>query len=218
MRPHWKNMAKQKAEKAEELEDDGVVLETTSGSDSAEEAEIMDIEDDLGTKLRQCKEKLALCQKERQEYLDGWQRSKADYLNQKRRQEDERQRENERYAVHFIGKLLPLCDSFDLALQDRHTEKDAKNEWRAGMEQTYQQLLGILKSYNVEMLEPKGEPFDPRLQEAVSEAPVTNEAQHHIISDVLQKGYRVGEQLIRPAKVVVGNYQTDAGANSKERN
>lgn len=209
-------MAKQKEEKDKELEDDEVVLETTDGSDSAEEAEITDIEDDLGTKLKQCKEKLALCQKERSEYLDGWQRSKADYLNSKRRLEAEREQETERNAAHFIEKLLPLCDSFDLALHDIEKGDEVKNEWRAGMEQIHNQLLGILKSYRLEVLEPKGAPFDPHFHEAVSEAPVTDQAQHHIILDVLQKGYRVGGRLIRPAKVVVGNYQADAKVNLRE--
>lgn len=216
-------MAKQKAEKDKELEVAEVVFEESGDSDVgavkrhlAEETEIVDIEDDLGAKLKQCKEKLALCQKERQEYLDGWQRSKADYLNQKRRLEEERRQEIERNAAHFIEKLLPLCDSFDLALQNLAKQNGAKSEWHAGIEQIYNQLMTVLKSYNVEVLVPLGLPFDPHVHEAVEDVSVTNPTQHHIIMDVLQNGYRVGERLIRPAKVVVGNYQSEAHTNSKE--
>lgn len=185
--------------------DDDVVF----NAPDTEELEIADVEENLAESLRQCKEKLKICQQERQEYLDGWQRSRADHLNYKQRLEAERRHEMERQTAYFIEKLLPLCDSFDLALQGLETEKGARNEWRAGIEQTYNQLLGMLKSYHVEVLEPKGVLFDPHFHEAISEIPVTDSTQHHIILDVLQKGYHVGERLIRPAKVVVGNYQAD---------
>lgn len=175
--------------------------------DAPEEPEIEDIEGDVTDALKKYKEKLKICQKERGEYLDGWQRSKADYLNQKRRLETERAQEIERSAIYFIEKLLPLCDSFDIALQNFAQENGGKSEWKTGIEQIHNQLLSVLTSYNVEVLDPLGEAFDPHFHEAVSEMPVTDESQHHIIVNVLQNGYKIGERLIRPAKVVVGNYE-----------
>ncbi len=193
-------------------ENDEMVFEAP---DAGEDAEVSDVEEDMADKLKKYKEKLKNCQKERQEYLDGWQRSKADYLNSKRRMEEEREHENERNAAHFIEKLLPLCDSFDLALANfsgqnndqKEAKGNSKNDWRTGVEQIYNQLRTVLKSYTVEVLTPLGEAFNPHFHEAVSEVPVTDSAKHHIILDVLQNGYRVGGRLIRPAKVVVGNYE-----------
>lgn len=191
--------------------DDGIGEVLFETPDATEEPEVADIEEDITEELKKYKEKLKTCQKERNEYLDGWQRSKADYLNSKRRLEAERQHEDERHAARFIEKLLPLCDSFDLALQNlakhNEAENEPKSDWRTGIEQIHNQLLCILKSYNVEVLVPLGLPFDPHFHEAVLEEPVTDSAQHHIILNVLQNGYTIGERLIRPAKVTVGNYK-----------
>ncbi len=170
--------------------------------------EIDDIEASIEEKLRHYKEKLHICQKERQEYLDGWQRAKADYLNSKRRMEEEREQDRTRNTARFIETLLPLCDSFEIALRSTVSESETKNEWRTGLEQVYQQLLTVMRTYHVDTLTPLGETFDPHRHEAVSELPVTDPAQHHIILNVLQNGYTIGEHLIRPATVVVGTHET----------
>ncbi len=172
----------------------------------ADEPDIAAIEENVAEKIKQYKDKLQICQKERQEYLDGWQRAKADYLNSKRRAETEREQDSVRYATRFITSLLPLCDSFDLAVQTLTQQTDTNSEWRIGIEQVYNQLQSVLKTYHVEVLEPVGVAFDPHFHEAVSETLVTNPDQHHIIQSVLQQGYGINDTLIRPAKVVVGRY------------
>ncbi len=173
--------------------------------DAHEEAdeELVDLEERAEDKLKALREKLAACQKEKQEYLDGWQRFKADVLNSKKRHESEREREKERQTAAFIEKILPLCDSFDMALRSNAEG----NEWRVGFEQIYNQLLGIIKSYGVTLIAPEGASFDPRFHEAVSEQLVADAALHQQVVDVLQNGYAIGDYLIRPAKVVVGNYE-----------
>lgn len=157
-------------------------------------------------KIKALREKLRACQKERQEYLDGWQRAQADHLNSKKRIEGERAGDAERHAAHFIETLLPLCDSFDMALRSLTESTDEGGEWRSGIERIYDQLMAVLKRYNVTVISPLGQDFDPHMHEAVSEATVTDPAQHNIIMDVLQKGYAIDARLIRPAKVVVGNH------------
>lgn len=194
-------------------EDDEMLFDAADLADGEtdgerDEPELEDVEDDFKGELKKWKEKLAVCRKERQEYLDGWQRAKADYLNSKQRLEAEREHEIDRQTARFVERLLPLCDSFDMALRDL-AKGNEKGDWRTGIEQIYNQLLGILKSYRVEALEPKGAPFDPHFHEAVSEIPIADAAQDHTVLEVLQKGYAVGERLIRPAKVVVGNFVSD---------
>ncbi len=180
-------------------EDDDVLFEAQE--ERAEE--LIDMEERAEDKLKALREKLAACQKEKHEYLDGWQRLKADILNSKKRQEGERERDKERQTAAFVEKILPLCDSFDMALRSNVEG----NEWRTGFEQIYNQLTSIIKSYGVTIIEPKHEPFDPRFHEAVSEMPVSDAALHQTVVDVLQNGYAIGDYLIRPAKVVVGNYE-----------
>lgn len=180
-------------------EEDDVLFEThEEGSE-----ELLDPEERAEDKLKALREKLAVCQKEKQEYLDGWQRLKADVLNSKKRQEADRTRDLERQTAAFVEKILPLCDSFDMALRGN----SEGNEWRTGFEQIYNQLISIIKSYGVTIIAPHNEVFDPRFHEAVSEKPVTDESLHQKIVDVLQNGYAIGDYLIRPAKVVVGNYE-----------
>ena len=195
-------------------EDAEMIFEESGDSDvgatirhTGEDAELADVEDDFKGELKKWKEKLVECQKERQEYLDGWQRAKADYLNSRQRFAIEREQEVDRQTAYFIERLLPLTDSFDRAMADMKKEEAEEGNWRAGVEQIYNQLVAVLKSYTVEVLDPNGAPFDPHFHEAVSEISVADSMQDHTILEVLQKGYAVGERLIRPAKVVVGSYK-----------
>lgn len=174
--------------------------------DPDSDTEEFDTESMALDKIKALRQKLTTCQKERQEYLDGWQRQKADHLNAKRRMEDERAQDADRQAAKFVEKLLPLCDSFDIALKNLPEKGSTGSEWRSGIEGMYAQLSSILSSYGVRTLTPTGEQFDPHMHEAVSEAPVTTDTQHHTVIDTLQSGYAVNDRLIRPAKVVVGNY------------
>ena len=202
-------MAENKAGKSAGLEGDEVVFEHPDHTDAGAEAEISDVEEDAENVLRKCKERLKVSQKERQEYLDGWQRAKADFLNNKKRREQEAAQEREREAARFAALLLPLCDSFERALAAVQNGGSAREDWRAGLEQIYNQLAAILKSYNVEAIDPVGAPFDPRLHEALSEREVAERAQDHAVLEVAQKGYRIGTALIRPAQVVVGKYKNE---------
>ena len=172
-------------ENGEEMTDDDIELE--------------DMEEQSKDKLKKLRNELKACQKEKQEYLDGWQRAKADILNSKKRASEELDRSKERAAMMHIEKLLPLCDSFRMAMVDS-VWKEAPESWKKGIEQTHSQLQQIMKEYGVEEVGEVGETFDPNIHEAVS----TEEGEgDEKVTQVLQKGYRMGDQLIRPAKVIV---------------
>lgn len=159
----------------------------------------------LTERLTKVKADLVACSKERKEYLDGWQRVKADYLNSKKRYEEERGQSIARSEVSLIEKLLPLCDSFDMALSHIEPGKgDAA--LAAGFSQISAQLDGILSSFGVTDVSPIGEEFDPHTHDALSSSAVDSQDQHGKVISVLQKGYRRGETLIRPAKVIIGEF------------
>jgi molecular chaperone GrpE len=138
-------------------------------------------------------------------------RIKADFLNARRRLEDDRERDAVRLQITFIRSLLPLCDSFQMAMQDVAWH-NADGAWKKGIEGIYAQLQTILKQYNVSTIEPAGEPFDHHLHEAVGMEPTTNPDQQDMVMSVLQSGYELTEgetkHLIRPARVTTGVLQT----------
>lgn len=180
-------------------------------ADGAIEPEIEDVEiedaEALGAdKLKKLRNELKACQEEKQQYLDGWQREKADLLNLRRRHAEESEGLRDKVIAEHIEKLLPLCDSFEMAFSDTEAWEKADPKWKQGIEQIHAQLANILKSYDVRTVGEVGEVFNPHLHEALSSAPVEKSAAHNAIVTVYQKGYKTGEKLIRPAKVIVGEY------------
>lgn len=145
-------------------------------------------------KIKDLKEKLKACEKERKDYLDGWQRSKADYLNSKKRYDEERSEVMLRTEESFIMKLLPLCDSFDMAAL----------HGADGMAQIHGQFKNFLASMDVVEIDAEGKPFDPRFHEALKTEVVDDEQKVDTVIAVLQKGYMRKDRLLRPAKVVIG--------------
>ncbi len=134
-----------------------------------------------------------------QGYLQNWQRAAADYQNFKRRVEDERS-ETARFAnAALIINMLPLIDDLDRALKnvDSHL---ASLTWVDGIRLIYRKFQALLEMAGVQEIEADGQTFDPSQHEAVSQAPGDD---NKVIS-VVQKGYRLGDRVIRPAMVVVG--------------
>ena len=128
------------------------------------------------------KNELGECQKQRDEYLAGWQRARADLLNYKK-EEIERIGELIKYVgEEIILKILPILDNFELA------EKNS-----SGFSQIKIQLKDLLKSYGVEEIKSEGK-FDPQIHEVVGESEKFEE---------VQKGYTINGRLLRPAKVKV---------------
>jgi molecular chaperone GrpE len=137
-----------------------------------------------------------------QEYLEGWQRAKADFENYKKEEDRRFQELTQRLKADFILQLLPVIDNFEEAFKHL-SDQDKKADWLQGILKIKEQLEKILKDDNVEEIAAKGKDFDPNFHEAVGEA--KSEAKHRDkVIKVLQKGYKMGDDVIRPAKVYVG--------------
>ncbi len=193
----------------EEIQDD---LEPT-GEDTAAEDELEDIEENSSGKIKKLQQKLKECEKEKMEHLENLQRAKAEFLNGKRRLEEEKLRDRERAITAQIEKLLPLSDSFHMAMSDSKAWDAIDATWRKGIENIHNQLHSILDSYGVKEMHPQGEVFDPNVHEAVTSVAVDTKDDHHRIMQVIQNGFirKNGdkEELIRPARVAVGEYNGD---------
>jgi len=155
--------------------------------------------------------KLEECQKQKEEYLQGWQRARADFLNYKK-EEMERIGELFKYAgEEWILKILPILDNFDV-VEKKLSEDLKNNENIKGFLQVKRQLENFLKSQGVEEIKTIGERFDPNFHEIVDEIPAIAEVavakevkskEGGIIMEEIQKGYKINGRLLRPAKVKV---------------
>lgn len=102
----------------------------------------------------------------------------------------------------LLGELLPVCDSVDLGKQAAEKPDAQVKTLIEGLELTRKQLVAVLEKYGVSVVDPKGQPFNPDLHEAVQMVPSDEVAPNHVLH-VMQKGYKLHERLLRPAMVVV---------------
>lgn len=148
-------------------------------------------------------EELDRLQKQIAEFKTGWQRTQADFVNFQRRNEEDR-KELIKYAnLDILEKLFPIMDNFRRAAN--HTPKELENnDWVKGVRHIEKQLDEILASQGLEKIEPKsGEEFNPKFQEAISCEENKDYKSNQIIA-LVEIGYKIGDKIIRPAKVRVG--------------
>lgn len=135
------------------------------------------------------------------EYLDGWQRSRADFANYKKRIEREQAELYQRTAGSILKRHLEIIDDLERALRNRPGEGDGAS-WSEGIELVYRKLTNILESEGVKTMQTEGEMFDPNFHEAISSEDSPNHQSGEII-EAVQKGYLLGEKVLRPALVRV---------------
>jgi molecular chaperone GrpE len=143
---------------------------------------------------------LADTQKERDEYLDLAQRTKADFENYRKRMAAEVQAAQARGKIDVARELIGAVDNLERALDAAAGEESA--DLAEGVRMVLNGLRETLGRHGIEAVEPKGEKFDPQWHEALSTQTVDG-AESGLVVETVQKGYRVGEQLVRPARVVV---------------
>ncbi len=145
--------------------------------------------------------------KEKQEYLDGWQRIKADFINAKRLEEESRKSFIQFSEARLVEELIPILESFDMATSNRTLWESLPKEWRTGMEQVQNQLFGVLSGRGLSAINPIEETFDPALHSAVGVVPVSEKSRDQKIEQVVQKGYALHGKTLRPARVLVGEFK-----------
>jgi len=155
------------------------------------------------------KEKLKKAEQEKQEYLVGWQRAKADLINARKRDEADRL-EFVKYAnERLVEGLIPVLESFDMAIGNKESWEKVDKNWRVGVEYIYSQLKKVLNESGLEEVDPLGKAFDVNRDEASEYVPVTEEKDNHKIIAVVQKGYTLNGRVLRPPKVKVGEWKRE---------
>jgi molecular chaperone GrpE len=135
------------------------------------------------------------------EYLDGWQRARADFANYKKRIERDQEEARGRAAAALLAKILPVEDDLRRAVRER-PEAEGYPHWADGIELIQRKLAALLEAEGVEVIPADGVAFDPALHEAVTYEPSNDHKEGEII-EVIQQGYRLGERVLRPARVRV---------------
>lgn len=157
-------------------------------------------------KLKKLREELKESNKKAQEYLTGWQKERADFVNYKSEEEKKRSERIKALKEDLLINFFPVLDSFDMAFHNKDSWEKVDKAWRIGVEYIYQQFMKVMEEYGVETIGTLGEEFNPLYHDPVEHIPVENESEDHTILTVIQKGYRSGDAVLRPAKVKVGNY------------
>lgn len=194
-------------------------LEETADSEvEATEVEVMDSEEENPNEenedLAELKEKAAKAD----EHWDRLQRLAAELDNFKKRSARDRDEAVQRANERFVGNLLPVLDSFTMAVaatENSEAQQDVKS-LKVGINMILTQFQGVLKDLGVEELDAAGKDFDPSWQEAMSQQETTDVDEGKVLSQ-LRKGYKLKERLIRPASVIVAKAPAkDAPADGAE--
>jgi len=149
-------------------------------------------------------EALAEAKHKVEEYLANWQRTQADFVNYKRRNEQERQEFGKFANSQLILSLLPVLDDLERAFESA-TPQVARLKWVEGIRLIDRKLRAALEAHGVSQIKALGEPFDPNLHEAA----MHSKGEEGIVVQELQKGYMLHDRVIRPSRVVVGNGETE---------
>lgn len=156
-------------------------------------------ETDLSSQIESLKSELEAFEAKAEEYLDGWQRARAEFANYKKRINRERQRIRQDAIGEVTKRYLPALDDLERALKNR-PEKGKGAEWAEGIELVYRKILAVLESDGIVPMEAEGATFNPNLHEAIDQAESEEHESDEII-EVLQRGYMIDDRVLRPAMV-----------------
>ena len=157
---------------------------------TSEEEFIAEDETEAGpAALKSLREKLKKAVAEKQEYLEGWQRARADLVNYKKETAAGHGESQERILAEFVEELLPALDVLELSV---------KHDKTPSLKMLENQFLSVLKKVGVERFGAVGEDFDPRKHEALAKR-----GEDHKVESVERSGYSIGNKIIRPAQVII---------------
>ncbi len=165
-----------------------------------------DGEEDLKKTLKKLRLDLKIAKKEKEEYLTGWQKERADFANYKKNEEDRQISYKENLREHILNRFLSVADSFNMAFANKEAWEKVDPNWRKGVEYIYSQMNSVFEEYGVKEIGIVGEVFDPNIHESIDTVATDKKEMDHTIAVVIQKGYKMGDRVMRPARVNVYGY------------
>ena len=165
-----------------------------------DDAQAMAADDAAGEQAELGLEELTAKAQRADEYLALAQRTQADFENYRKRAAREAAAAQERGVARLVKELLPAIDNLDRALKAAAADDDS--QLAVGIRLVHTDLLAALARVGVEPFSPDGEQFDPQLHEAVAQQPVDG-LESGLVAEVFQQGFRLGDSVLRPARVLV---------------
>lgn len=191
-------MSDEEVKKEEPKQDDSEVLEFEFNEDG---------EEDLKKTLKKLRADLKQIKAEKEEYLTGWQKERADFANYRKQEEDRKAIFSEAMRERILTRFLTVSDSFDMAFANKEAWEKVDENWRKGVEYIYVQMNTIFEEYGVKAIGEVGESFDPNIYQSIDVVETNKKEQDHTVANVIQKGYKLGERVIRAARVNVYEYK-----------
>ena len=178
------------------IKDEELETETVDESEELDTGAVVDAEDgltyeELSVELEKAKAKAS-------EMTEMAQRLQAEFDNYRKRNLDTLRRTRDDATITVLNEILPLTDVIAQALTMISDENVRK-----GVEMIESDIYKLLNKYGIEEIKAEGEPFDPRYHEAIMQVPAESEEQIDTVKQVFQKGYKMGERVIRPARVII---------------
>jgi molecular chaperone GrpE len=179
---------------------DDVVIEGDGSEElGRSEEEIADAESRMDATAVKLKKELEQVKREKQEYLDGWQRAKADYVNALKRFETEKLQAIELGKVVSVRNFIPAMDSLERA--------ESAGEVPEAFKGIAKQLHDAAKTLGLQKFGEIGDAFDPNIHEALGQDSTNDESKDDTVTAVLETGWKSKEALVRPAKVRVAHFE-----------
>ena len=181
--------------KSESVDDDSVkddpsneLIDSEESSEKSEEEIAVDSLSKLDVQLEEMRDQVL--------------RHQAEVQNVKRRAEQDVEKARKFALERFCNELLPIVDSLEMAILSASPDQEDSESILKGVQLTLKMFVDTLAKFNLEQIDPEGEPFDPKLHQAVSMVE-NNEVEPNTVLSVMQRGYVLSGRLIRPAMVVV---------------
>jgi molecular chaperone GrpE len=196
-------------------QEENILTRNTSPSDiDGEETEDVvefeyneDGEEDLKKTLKKLRLDLKQAKKEKEEYLIGWQKERADFANYKKQEEDRKTMFSESMRERILSRFLTVMDSFNMAFANKEAWEKVDLNWRKGVEYIHSQMNNVFEEYGVSEIGKIGEAFDPNIHESLEMVTTDRKELNHTISEVIQKGYKLSDRVLRPARVNVFEFK-----------
>jgi len=199
--------------------EDEIILDQEVNESSDREAEFTKAQNDIESEfvelgedgeevsgkdmVKKLREKIKTLEKEKAEYMQGWQRAKADYSNREAQISKERVEFVKIANKKLIQDILPTLDNYDAARANVDAWSKVDEGWRIGIEYIFSSLVSKLEQNGLMQYGNVGDTFNPAEYEAVEIIDSENSNMDNTVAQVMQRGYKIGESILRPARVKV---------------
>ncbi|MFA6430168.1 MAG: nucleotide exchange factor GrpE [Candidatus Paceibacterota bacterium] len=156
--------------------------------------------------VKKLKEKIKILESEKTEYMDGWQRERADFVNYKKRVETEKFETIKFANENLIAELLTVIESFEMAFSNKEAWEKVDKNWRVGVEYIHSQFIKILAENGLKEMNPIGEKFNPAFHVAEGHTETKEEKEDGVIVEVKKKGFMLNDRVIVASSVVVAEF------------